>query len=465
MRYRTFTGKNKQEAYALLNSEKKIDPALNEARLIKDTEETVSSFMGLKQQTIYKIVVGIPEYTTFIEERKIKPFPKPEPSKTSNPDLNNIFSSIEKNIIKKKVPTPAVVPVSTQSIDTLFAIKSASKVTEQLSRLEQNLPKKEFPAPSPKTKTPAIKETELKKELATMRSEFKELKNILTSQQKNINHTQLVDLLQESRELPNEYEIYQQHLRWIEKYLGEREFSQKITEDIIKHLESSPEILADKKNILTAVEKFLQAKIPMTNISLDQYNYGSDIIFVGPTGVGKTSTIVKLAAHLSLMRKKSFRFISIDRYKVGGETQLEKLAGYMNTQFYAINKQEEFFNLMSEKSSDFTFIDTAGKGPKETIAIQELTHWISMIGNPVDTHLVVSATTKVTDLDYICDAYSILNYNHILVTKLDETKTLGSIISLAYKYKKPFSFITDGQEIPQDFEIADTYRLIKESLK
>ena len=459
MRYRTFTGKNKQEAYALLNTEKKYDPTLKEARLIKDTEEKVSSFMGLKQQTIYKIVIGIPEHTSFIEDdKKIRNFPKPLISKDNG--FNNIFSSIEKNIIRQKATT-----VSKKAVDdNLFTIKNTAKVTEQISRLEQILPKREYSSQT-NTKNKIIKETELKKELANIRSDFKELANILTSQQKNINNSQLINILQEGRELPNEYEIHQQHLRWIDRYLSEREFSHKIIEDIISSLEKSPEILTDKNNILVAVEKFLQKNIPITNISLDHYKYEHDIIFVGPTGVGKTSTILKLAAHLSLMRKKTFRFISIDRYKVGGETQLEKMAGYMNTQFHAINKQEDFFMLMNEKKLDFTFIDTAGKGPKETIAIQELAHWISMIGKPIDTHLVVSATTKVSDLDYICDTYSILNYNHILVTKLDETKTLGSIISLSYKYRKPFSFITDGQEIPQDFEIADTHRLIKESLQ
>ncbi|MGL4388704.1 MAG: flagellar biosynthesis protein FlhF, partial [Brevinema sp.] len=109
-------------------------------------------------------------------------------------------------------------------------------------------------------------------------------------------------------------------------------------------------------------------------------------------------------------------------------------------------------------------IDTAGLSPKENIAIEEIAHWIHKINQKVDIHLVVSATTKASDLEIIYERYSCVNINHILVSKTDETNNLGSILSLAYKYNKPLSFLTDGQEIPQDFKIADTNRLIHDSL-
>lgn len=458
MHYRTFTGKNKQEIFAKLKEEEKFDPALKDARIIKDNVRTVSSMLGLKQDQIHEIVFAIPDHSISQKKVSVPIFTKKEFTNKKDQHL----SHIEKEIIKKKSS------MSTQAQDTLFAINSMTKIAEQISQFENELPKATVPQTQKKSiskKPTSIKETELHKELSNMRNEVKELRVLIQSQKQNFSNTQLVDSIQEDRELPNEYEIQKQHIRWIEKYLTEREFSLSLIEDIIEHLNNIPEILTDKKRILSEVESFLCEHIPQTNISLDNYQYGKEIIFVGATGVGKTSTLVKLAAHLSLMRKKSFRFISIDRYKVGGETQLEKLAGYMNTQFHSINKQEEFYSLLADNYHHFTFIDTAGKGPKDTIAIQELSHWITMIGHAIDIHLVVSATTKVTDLEYICESYQLINYNHILVTKLDETKTYGSIISLSYKYQKPFSFVTDGQEIPQDFEIADTRQLIKEALK
>lgn len=457
MRYLTFKGRTQEEAQALFDLEKKYDPELKEGRLIKQSVEEVSSFMGLKKEKIYKIIIGVPEhiYTTSNSSNTPKPFPLPTNKQYSN---SSMFSPIEKAVIKNK----KVIPNNNNVEDTLFAIKGITKVAEQLSQLEQTLPKKNI-----KTRlenSSISKEYDMKKEFSSIRNEVKALKELLNLQQKTTSYSQLVNSLQENKELPNEQEIYKQHIHWIENYLTMREFSLEIIKDIISHLKEDMQILSDKNKILKSTEQFLRNHIPIININLDNYVYGNEIILVGPTGVGKTSTIVKLAAHLSFMRKKKFRFISIDRYKIGGETQLEKLSDYMNSQFHLIHKQEEFFELLSNKDSDFTFIDTAGKGPKETIAIQELSHWISIIGHPIDIHLVVSATTKFGDLEYICDTYKITNYNHIIVTKLDETKTLGSIISLAYKYQKPFSFVTDGQEIPQDFEIADIYKIIKDSL-
>ncbi len=451
MYYRTFTGKTRQEALDSLNAEKKNNPQLKDARLIKDSEKIIPKYMGLKQEKSYEIIVGIPEHSSFLD----KPAPKKINNKPEKSEiLTNKLSSIEKSVISNNRSNI----ISQEAKETLFAINSVTKVAQQISQLEISLPKQK---PSTEKKPP--KEAELKKELTSMRNELKELKLFFANQQLAQNNSQIFDSLQEHKELPNELEIQKQHIRWIEQYLLARDFSQALIDDIIQIL--SPEILNDKKNILKSVENFLLDTVPQTNISLDNYQYGNEILFVGATGVGKTSTIVKLAAHLSLMRQKSCRFISIDKNKIGGETQLENLASYMDRRFYSVDKQEELKNILSDKNEQFTFIDTAGKSPKDTLAIQELSRWISSIGYSIDTHLVVSATTKMCDLEFICDSYQILNYNHILVTKLDETKTLGAIISLSYKYKKALSFVTDGQEIPQDFEIADTRSLIKAALK
>ena len=455
MLYLTFEGKSKEEAQSKLELEKKRNPQLKEGRLIKCSEEPVSSFMGFKKETVHKIVIGVPEHSRVSSFSK-KEQPTLRPKVTPEP-----FSPIERAVITKKSRTI----LENEVADTLFSIDRVSKVAQQISQLENNLPKKtSLPKPISLMDPPKSNNAELKKEISSIRTEFKQVKEIILAQQKNIAHTQLMDSLQENRGLPNEHEICQQHIRWIEKYLGEREFSLSLIEDIINHLKQNFEVLSDKKTILKKVAGFLRENLPISNIHLDNYIYGTDIMFIGSTGVGKTCTIVKLATHLSLIRKKKCRFISIDRYKVGGETQLERLASYMQTKLHSISKQEYFFTLISEPDTDYTFIDTPGKAPKEHVAIQELSHWISMTGRPIDVHLVVSATTKVSDLDYICDAYKVIDYKHILVTKLDETKTFGSIVSLVYKFQKPLSFVTDGQEIPQDFEIADLHKIIKDSL-
>ncbi len=453
MIYRKYTGKTPDEAKAKLDAEKKVDPDLHNAILVSESEDVVSSFMGLRQEKQHTILVAIPEHN--IERKFPRPEPRPESRSETRFDSDKsleIFTPIERRAInnKKTVKEPQ---------ESLFAedkINEAVKEVQKVTKL-RNTSKAE-------AKISAAKENEIKKEIVSIvRDGFDEIRNMISSTQLGTNNSDLMDALKEERKLPDEYEIQKKHMRWIEKYLIERDFSQHIIDDILNEL--APQELNSKETILKSVEKFLLLNTPHTDISLENYKYGNEILFIGASGVGKTSTLVKLAAHLSVMRKKSYRFISIDRNKAMGETQLETLAGFMRTQFHSVKKQDEFYSLLRDKSSDFTFIDTAGKGPKNEIAIKELHSWINGIGHPVDTHLVVSATTKATDLEYICETYNSFNYNHILVTKLDETKTFGSIISLAYKYQKSLSFVTDGQEIPQDFGIADIRKLIKSALK
>jgi len=444
MRYLTFKGKTRQEAFAQFEQEKQNDPSLKEARLIKHSESKISSFMGLKKEAIYEIVIGIPEHFTYSTDLIT--------TKKKSP-----FTSIEQNILNKKKSINRVE-------ETLFAVNSISRVAQQISQLEKGNKKPQNTSSSRKTQEIET----LKNELNSMRDEFKsfqeQLMTSLQNNQNNLLQNTIIDHIEESRSLPNDIEIYKQHIRWIERYLNEREFSRYFIDSIITYLEQNPNLLKDKKDILNSVKKVLLEHIPHIKVNLENYSNGNTVIFIGPTGVGKTSSLVKLAAHLALMRKKQFQFISIDRYKVGGETQLEKLASYMKAPFSTINKQEDFFNLLNNNNYSFTFIDTAGKSPKETIAIQELSQWIQMINSKVDIHLVISATTKSTDLEYICEAYSHINYNHILVTKLDETCNYGSILSIAYLHKKPLTFSTDGQEIPQDFLITDIEQLINNSL-
>jgi flagellar biosynthesis protein FlhF len=224
-------------------------------------------------------------------------------------------------------------------------------------------------------------------------------------------------------------------------------------------------LLLNKDNILNLIKDFLKTNIVQEEIMFENYKEGRDIIFIGPTGVGKTVTLIKLAAHLAVIRQKSLRFISIDRYKVGADSQLKAYAEIMSAPFFQIHNREEFFDLLKRDDYDYTFIDTAGKSPKDTIVLKELADWIEKTGKKLDVHLVVSATTKPKDLDMVASGYSLIDYSHIIGTKFDETVHLGSIVSLLYRTKKPISFITNGQGVPEDFEIANVDRIIADSLK
>ncbi|MGL5722889.1 MAG: hypothetical protein ACRCY4_10880 [Brevinema sp.] len=460
MIYKVCEGKTLDEAKAEAEKLQKREP---EARIVQTKTESVPSLFGIKKEKIYKILVAIPECDTATWE----PSSKINNTHLEKPTVSypkERLTSIEKQIIEKQsrqVEAAAQDPKQVAAgLSRIVAKVAAQEKSQSAPSLDSSTIKGSKRAP--REKAPSLFEEPQESnlgEILSIKNELSELKKLILSQ-----NSSLTTDIQKEQALPNENEIYIQHLRWIERHLLEREFSRHFVNSFVKELEKNPEVLSNKNTIITKAKEFLKNNIPVSHVNLDDYQNGSVIALVGPTGVGKTSSIAKFAAHFGFTRKKSLRFISIDRYKVGADFQLEKYAGYMKAPFCTVTKNEELQSILAANESDYVFIDTSGKSPKEQGAIAELSQWLA--GSPlvIDIHLVVSATTKNADLDYICEGYADIPYSHIIVTKLDETRSYGSILSAAFRTQKPFSFFTDGQEIPQDFAVADINKMISDSL-
>lgn len=332
---------------------------------------------------------------------------------------------------------------------------------------DQSTPAKSFRrTPAPESKNP----DELENKVQNLEQQVDDLKGFINDQFENIKDALVSGAVSserdEEKKILMDVEAGKTHIRWIEDYLRERDFSSVLISDIVDYLQTQKrDVLREKTRILTAVRDFLKRSLITEDISLDDYQFGKIVLLAGPTGVGKTVTLVKMAAHLAAMRQKSMRFISVDRYKVGADSQLKEYCDLMQTPFYPINKQEDFFEILDREETDYTFIDTAGRSPRDTIAINELSGWIKRTKKRMDVHLVITAGTKPNDLEFLMEKFGVLGFEHILATKLDETQFPGSILSLVYQSGKPLSFLTNGQEVPQDFEIANVDKLIDDALK
>lgn len=185
------------------------------------------------------------------------------------------------------------------------------------------------------------------------------------------------------------------------------------------------------------------------------------VVLVGPTGVGKTTTIAKLAGRLALMEKKKVGLITIDTYRIGAVEQLKTYADIMNIPFkvvLTIKDMETAINSM--KDCDVILIDTTGRSSKNTMQISELRAFVDKV-NTDNVHLVISCTTKNKDIEVIVNGYKLLNYNSIIVTKLDETSTYGSILNILKYADKPISFVTTGQNVPDDIKVMSSKELTK----
>jgi flagellar biosynthesis protein FlhF len=171
---------------------------------------------------------------------------------------------------------------------------------------------------------------------------------------------------------------------------------------------------------------------------------------IGPTGVGKTTTIAKLAANLSLKEKKSAGLISIDNYRIAAVDQLKTYAGILGIPcFAAFNRAELDFALRRMKEKDVILMDTAGHGHYDVERIEGLRE---LIGSyvPVRTHLVLSTVTNELEMERAAKNFGRLRFSSYIFTKIDETQARGVIINQLFRLRMPISFITTGQRVPED---------------
>ncbi len=178
------------------------------------------------------------------------------------------------------------------------------------------------------------------------------------------------------------------------------------------------------------------------------------VAFVGPTGVGKTTAIAKLAAHLALKNRKKVVLMTLDAYRIGAVEQLKTYAGLMGIPFRFVSQVSDLAEAVQEHSHrDYILIDTAGRGPREWVALHDLASFLRESNN-IECHLVLSATTKPSDLKETVDRFEICKPEHLIFTKLDETTTLGPIFNELVRTHKPLSYYSDGQKVPEDLHAA-----------
>jgi flagellar biosynthesis protein FlhF len=183
--------------------------------------------------------------------------------------------------------------------------------------------------------------------------------------------------------------------------------------------------------------------------------------FVGPTGVGKTTTIAKLAALLHFQRKMKVGLISIDNYRVGAFEQLKAYASIMGLLCVpAFSSQDLSCALDRMKSMDMVLIDTAGHSHFDKPKIDEILQLIQTDFR-ISTHLVLSVTSESTIMKDAASAFSVFDPDTIVFTKIDETKRCGKILDQVSEVKLPVSLITNGQRVPEDLIVPDRGKLLK----
>jgi len=187
---------------------------------------------------------------------------------------------------------------------------------------------------------------------------------------------------------------------------------------------------------------------------------------VGPTGVGKTTTISKLAAIYGIGTEEisavNVRMITIDAFRICAKEQLESIGNIMQIPVSCVVDKQTLRKeiAINSEGTDLFLIDTIGKSPKDSSRLGEMKEILDGAGKGAQFHLVISASTKTSDIEEIMRQFEPFNYKSVVLTKMDETDRVGNIISALSEKRKSISYITDGQTVPVDIRRASVVRFL-----
>jgi flagellar biosynthesis protein FlhF len=211
-----------------------------------------------------------------------------------------------------------------------------------------------------------------------------------------------------------------------------------------------------KERLLQEIEVAMEVQDPF------ETSRGGPVLaaFLGTTGVGKTTTVAKLAAQLMLRRRKRVGLVSIDGYRIGAMEQLRIYANILGIPcFPAFCRKDLVFALQKLSNRDVVLIDTAGQSHYDRERINVLKELIPS-GAPVDCHLLLPVGTSDGEMDQAARSFQAFNLKSYIFTKLDECRRLGSMLNQLLRLPRPVSFVTTGQNVPEDIEKADKEKLL-----
>lgn len=258
-------------------------------------------------------------------------------------------------------------------------------------------------------------------------------------------------------------------LRLVYNKLIDNEVDEKYANDIVNEIENSLKKESNIDSILAGVYQKIILKLG----EADTIKIGDTrkvVFFVGPTGVGKTTTVAKIASKYKLNEHKKVAFITSDTFRIAAVEQLNTYANILDVPVRVVYTDDELINALDEfKNYDLILVDTTGRSHKnkeQRINITNLYNSVKNEGRDMESeiYLVLSVTTKYKDLISITKAYEKLGDYKLLFTKLDETGALGNILNIKLRTGAHLSYTTAGQNVPDDIEVINVQKLAKQLL-
>lgn len=250
-------------------------------------------------------------------------------------------------------------------------------------------------------------------------------------------------------------------------FLLNNEVDNSLAEKILEKIQEDipAKDLSQEEKVKSYLDDYFQEIIKIGDPIKTQKGKRNLIALIGPTGVGKTTTLAKLTAYFSLMQKKDVVLLTADTYRIAAVEQLKTYGEIMDIPVEAVYTPEELQDAVERyKEKEIILLDTAGRSQKNSEQMLELKEFLQAV-EPEEVYLVLSATTRFKDLQDIVYNFAQVGFDKIIFTKLDETTSYGPVISLLNYMEKPVVYLTMGQNVPDDIKPANHQDLINPLLE
>lgn len=273
--------------------------------------------------------------------------------------------------------------------------------------------------------------------------EIGEIKNIVKEIQLQTRHKMLPDY-------PNELlEVY--------IHLVNNSVAEQMARGLIRRLqrELTPDEINDRDLVRRKMMECLACLIDVSGPLKIKRKKPHIVALVGPTGVGKTTTVAKLAYTFSEKSRYKTGIITVDQYRIAAVEQLRTYARIMSIPFRSAQTPAELKECVEAfKAQDVILIDTAGRSQRDTAKIDELRSFLKVV-EPDETHLVLTCTAQPANIVDIVKNFSVFDFNHVILTKLDEAVDFGLILTVMAKVRAGLSYVTTGQRVPGDIMVGE----------
>ena len=266
------------------------------------------------------------------------------------------------------------------------------------------------------------------------------------------------------KEKDNEQEKF---VRLLYNTMIENEVAEKYANQIIEDLDKSRKPNMPFDYILANIYQKIILKFAKSDGIVKAKKGPKLVFFLGPTGVGKTTTIAKLAGNFTVEKKKKVALLTADTYRIAAAEQLKTYACILEAPFRVIYSAEELKEAIENFNDfDYIFVDTAGHSHQNAEQLGKMKEFVEIAkeGSETQVFLVLSATTKYRDLLNITDNYREIADYQLIFTKLDETTTLGNLLNIKLHVDTPIAYTTSGQNVPNDIERFNPQKTVKQIL-